>query len=85
VRQLGLGHGFGRFNDTRMYGRGRGLAEEARHELELAHLNDPEFGDASAQGRADLFHARLRFRVGLRTDPGTLGGVRSGREQGGGF
>ena len=29
-----------------MYGRGKGLAEEAAH--------DPEFGNASTQGRADL-------------------------------
>jgi hypothetical protein len=50
-----------------MYGRGKGLAEEAAH--------DPEFGNASAQGRADLFPARLCFWVGLRTDPRTLGGA----------
>src|SRR5215469_2549613 len=58
-----------------MYGRGRGLAEEAGHELELAHWNDPEFGNASAQGWADLFPARLCFRVGLGVNPRTLGGA----------
>jgi hypothetical protein len=85
VRHFGFGRGFGRFNETRMYGRGRGLAEEAAHELELVHRNDPEFGNASAQGRADLSPARLCFRVDLEANPRTLGGVRSRREQGGGL
>ena len=45
-----------------MYGRGRGLAEEAAHELELVHRNDPEFGNASAQG--GLIYLLLVFALG---------------------
>src|SRR5262249_47244528 len=57
----------------RMYGRGKGLAEEAEHELELAHRNDPEFGNASAQGRADLFPARLCLSVFFGANPRSWG------------
>ena len=67
MRFLGFGRGFGRFNETRMYGRGRGLAEEAEHELELAHRNNPEFGNASTQGRADLI--LLVFTLGWILGP----------------
>ena len=38
MSHLGSERGFGRFNETRMYGRGSGLAEEAEHELELGTL-----------------------------------------------
>src|SRR5215467_13248365 len=48
-----------------MYGRGRGLAEEAAHELGLDH--DPEFGNASTQGRADLI--LLVFALGWVLGP----------------
>ena len=62
MRHFGLGRGF---NETRMYGRGRGIAEEAEHELELDH--DPEFGNASTQGRADLI--LLVFALGWVLGP----------------
>ena len=65
MRHFGLGRGFGRLNETRMYGRGRGLAEEAAHELGLDH--DPEFGNASTQGRADLI--LLVFALGWVLGP----------------
>ena len=50
-----------------MYGRGRGLAEEAAHELELAHRNDPEFGNGPL--KAGLIYFLLVFALGWVLGP----------------
>ena len=59
MSHLGFERGFGRFNETRMYGRGRGLAEEAEHGpkpvLQLSVMawairDPPRFTIANANG-----------------------------------
>ena len=67
MSHLWFRRGFGRFNDTRMHGRGRGLAEEAAHEL-----NSP-MGTIQDSGmrplKAGLIYFLLVFALGWVLGP----------------